>query len=101
MVSIAPSTPPRSLIASNSLYTASSTRSVSVSTTWLPCHGFSLKLYCEARNALVPESLRTLQNTARERKNVFEQLMEAVKYDSLGQISHALYDVGGGHRRNM
>ena len=42
-----------------------------------------------------------LQNTACERKNVFEQLMEAVKYNSLGQISHALYDVGGEYRRNM
>jgi isobutyryl-CoA mutase len=28
-------------------------------------------------------------------------LMEAVKYNSLGQISHALYDVGGEYRRNM
>jgi isobutyryl-CoA mutase len=52
-------------------------------------------------NGLAPESLETLQNTARERKNVFEQLMEAVKYNSLGQISHALYDVGGEYRRNM
>ncbi|MBL0163271.1 MAG: methylmalonyl-CoA mutase family protein [Xanthomonadales bacterium] len=42
-----------------------------------------------------------LQNTARERKNVFEALMEAVKTHSLGQISHALYDVGGEYRRNM
>ena len=42
-----------------------------------------------------------LQNTARERKNVFVQLMDAVKYNSLGQISHALYDVGGECRRNM
>jgi len=55
----------------------------------------------KARNGLAPESLRTLQNTARERRNVFEQLMEAVKYNSLGQISHALYDVGGEYRRNM
>ncbi|MGC1550800.1 MAG: methylmalonyl-CoA mutase family protein [Rhodanobacter sp.] len=61
----------------------------------------NVKTYGEARNGLVPESLRTLQNTARERKNVFEQLMEAVKYNSLGQISHALYDVGGEYRRNM
>ena len=45
--------------------------------------------------------LRYLQNTARERKNVFEALMEAVKTHSLGQISHALYDVGGEYRRNM
>jgi methylmalonyl-CoA mutase len=42
-----------------------------------------------------------LQQTARERRNVFEQLVEAVKYNSLGQISHALYDVGGEYRRNM
>jgi len=39
--------------------------------------------------------------TARDRRNVFEQLIEAVKYNSLGQISHALYDVGGEYRRNM
>ena len=43
MVSIAPSTPPRSLMASNSLYTASSTMSVSLSTMKLPCQGFSQK----------------------------------------------------------
>jgi methylmalonyl-CoA mutase len=57
--------------------------------------------YAKNRNDLAPQSLKTLQNTARERKNVFEQLMEAVKYNSLGQISHALYDVGGEYRRNM
>ena len=61
----------------------------------------NVKGYGDARNALAPESLKVLQNTARERKNVFEQLMEAVKYNSLGQISHALYDVGGEYRRNM
>ncbi len=55
----------------------------------------------EARNALAPESLKALQQTARDRKNVFEQLMEAVKFNSLGQISHALYEVGGEYRRNM
>ncbi|GGA37327.1 methylmalonyl-CoA mutase family protein [Dyella nitratireducens] len=57
--------------------------------------------YGKARNSLSPDSLKKLQVTARERKNVFEQLMEAVKYNSLGQISHALYDVGGEYRRNM
>ncbi len=45
--------------------------------------------------------LGSLQRTARERNNVFESLMEAVKTHSLGQISHALYDVGGEYRRNM
>jgi len=45
--------------------------------------------------------LRYFQDIARERRNVFEALMEAVKTHSLGQISHALYDVGGEYRRNM
>jgi methylmalonyl-CoA mutase len=48
-----------------------------------------------------PGSLPTLQQTARDRQNLFSALMEAVKYNSLGQISHALYDVGGEYRRNM
>ena len=61
----------------------------------------NVQAFGKARNNLAPESLKTLQNTARERKNVFEQLMEAVKYNSLGQISHALYEVGGEYRRNM
>jgi len=33
--------------------------------------------------------------------NLFEQLMETVKYCSLGQITNALYSVGGQYRRNM
>ncbi|MBD8524616.1 methylmalonyl-CoA mutase family protein [Pseudomarimonas arenosa] len=45
--------------------------------------------------------LHFLQNTARRRENVFAALMEAVKTHSLGQISHALYEVGGEYRRNM
>jgi methylmalonyl-CoA mutase len=61
----------------------------------------NVQAFGKARNPLAPESLKKLQVTARERKNVFEQLMEAVKYNSLGQISHALYDVGGEYRRNM
>jgi methylmalonyl-CoA mutase len=61
----------------------------------------NVKLYREARNALASDSLKVLQTTARDRRNVFEQLVEAMKYNSLGQISHALYDVGGGYRRNM
>ncbi len=49
----------------------------------------------------MPEGLGYLQKTARDRANVFAALMEAVKSYSLGQISHALYDVGGEYRRNM
>ena len=45
--------------------------------------------------------LAYLQKTARDRRNVFAALVEAVKTHSLGQISHALYDVGGEYRRNM
>ncbi len=57
--------------------------------------------YRAARNARGPKSLKHLQQTARDRKNIFAALMEAVKYNSLGQISHALYEVGGEYRRNM
>ncbi|WP_295686676.1 methylmalonyl-CoA mutase family protein, partial [uncultured Nevskia sp.] len=53
------------------------------------------------RNDLQADSLKNLQQTARDRRNIFESLLEAVKYNSLGQISHALYDVGGEYRRNM
>jgi methylmalonyl-CoA mutase len=45
--------------------------------------------------------LADLREVARERGNVFEALMEAVKVASLGQISGALYRVGGEYRRNM
>ncbi|MBL0041745.1 MAG: methylmalonyl-CoA mutase family protein [Xanthomonadales bacterium] len=45
--------------------------------------------------------LAFLQATARRRDNLFTALIEAVKTHSLGQISHALYDVGGEYRRNM
>jgi methylmalonyl-CoA mutase len=47
------------------------------------------------------DALAALQDTARERRNVFESLMDAVKVASLGQISEALYEVGGEYRRNM
>ncbi len=46
-------------------------------------------------------ALARLQDVARARGNVFEALMEAVKVASLGQISSALYEVGGEYRRNM
>ena len=57
--------------------------------------------YQANRIARAAEGLKFLQKTARERRNVFEALMEAVKTHSLGQISHALYEVGGEYRRNM
>jgi len=46
-------------------------------------------------------ALSCLQGVARDRGNVFAALMETVKSSSLGQVSAALYDVGGEYRRNM
>jgi isobutyryl-CoA mutase len=45
--------------------------------------------------------LKQLQQAAIRNENIFEKLMEASKYCSLGQITHALYQVGGQYRRNM
>lgn len=42
-----------------------------------------------------------LQSVARSRGNVFAELIDTVKSNSLGQISSALYEVGGEYRRNM
>ena len=56
----------------------------------------------QARNeAHAPAALERLQQVACGGANVFAQLMESVKTCSLGQISHALYEVGGRYRRNM
>jgi methylmalonyl-CoA mutase len=46
-------------------------------------------------------ALKRLQRVAIENGNLFEELMETVKYCSLGQITHALYEVGGQYRRSM
>jgi len=46
-------------------------------------------------------AIASLQDVARARGNVFEELMNTVKCNSLGQISAALYEVGGEYRRNM
>ncbi|GAB4488845.1 MAG: methylmalonyl-CoA mutase family protein [Saprospiraceae bacterium] len=47
------------------------------------------------------DALRRLQMAAIHNENLFAELMEAVKVCSLGQITHALYEVGGQYRRNM
>ena len=48
-----------------------------------------------------PAMLKTLQQAVIENKNVFEVLMDAVRVCSLGQITTALFEVGGQYRRNM
>jgi methylmalonyl-CoA mutase len=45
--------------------------------------------------------LKKLQRCSIRNENIFEQLMESVKYCSLGQITNALFSVGGQYRRNM
>ncbi len=47
------------------------------------------------------EMLQRLRGVAIRNGNLFEELMETVKYCSLGEITHALYAVGGQYRRNM
>lgn len=47
------------------------------------------------------EALKTLQHAAINQQNLFEVMMDAVKYCSLGQITNALFEVGGKYRRNM
>jgi methylmalonyl-CoA mutase len=56
----------------------------------------------QARHAAeAPAALERLQRVALEGGNIFAELMEAVKTCSLGQITQALYEVGGKYRRNM
>ncbi len=47
------------------------------------------------------ESIRRLQLAAINNRNMFKELMEATKTCTLGQITHALFEVGGQYRRNM
>ncbi|MEG0440109.1 MAG: methylmalonyl-CoA mutase family protein, partial [Solibacillus sp.] len=46
-------------------------------------------------------AIEQLKEVAKAGGNIFEQLMETVKVASLGQITNALYEVGGQYRRNM
>ena len=49
----------------------------------------------------VSEQLNAIQDAAINNQNIFERLMEATKVCSLGQITSALFQVGGQYRRNM
>ncbi len=50
---------------------------------------------------LTQEWLKKLQKAAIQNDNMFEIMMETSKYASLGQITNALFEVGGQYRRNM
>ena len=60
-----------------------------------------LKALHEANAEKSETLLSQIQDAAVQNRNIFEQLMEAVKYCSLGQITNALFEVGGQYRRNM
>jgi methylmalonyl-CoA mutase len=60
-----------------------------------------LAAFHEAHADEAPEALRRLQKAALSGRNIFAEMMNAVRHCSLGQISQALYDVGGKYRRNM
>ncbi len=61
----------------------------------------SLRTFEAAKEERAKEALRQLQQTATQDGNTFAALMEAAKVCSLGQLSRALYGVGGQYRRNM
>ncbi|MFD2518016.1 methylmalonyl-CoA mutase family protein [Salinimicrobium flavum] len=55
----------------------------------------------EAKKELEKETLEKVKKAAVQNENIFEVLMEATKVCSLGQITTALFEVGGQYRRNM
>ncbi len=55
----------------------------------------------KANSDKAEEGIKKVQEAAIQNKNMFEQLMETCKFASLGQITSALFEVGGQYRRNM
>ena len=60
-----------------------------------------LKEFQEQHSDECAAMLEQLQTAVIKNQNVFEVLMDAVRVCSLGQISHALFEVGGKYRRSM
>jgi methylmalonyl-CoA mutase len=61
----------------------------------------NLRAFQAQHRESAPKALQTLQQTAARGENIFAALLDAVQVASLGQISAALYEVGGQYRRNM
>jgi methylmalonyl-CoA mutase len=61
----------------------------------------NLQTFWKRNEGKSAEALQRLKAIAIANGNLFEELMETVKYCSLGQITNALYEVGGQYRRNM
>lgn len=60
-----------------------------------------LDAFHERHAGAAPAALAALQQAAIDNENVFARLMDAVRVCSLGQITTALFEVGGQYRRNM
>ncbi|MFC0136161.1 methylmalonyl-CoA mutase [Massilia eurypsychrophila] len=60
-----------------------------------------LEQFHQLHAAEAPQALAALQQAAIDNANVFDKLMDAVRVCSLGQITTALFEVGGQYRRNM
>ena len=61
----------------------------------------NLRAFQESHAASAGEALQRLKEAAVKNGNIFAELMETVQVASLGQITRALYEVGGQYRRNM
>ncbi|AVR45683.1 methylmalonyl-CoA mutase [Christiangramia fulva] len=61
----------------------------------------TLQTLHKAKESKAAETLRRIQKAAIHNENLFRELMEATKVCSLGQITNALFEVGGQYRRNM
>ncbi|MFV8226754.1 methylmalonyl-CoA mutase family protein [Christiangramia aquimixticola] len=61
----------------------------------------TLETLHKAKESKADQSLEKIKKAAVNNENLFEELMEATKVCSLGQITHALFEVGGQYRRNM
>jgi methylmalonyl-CoA mutase len=61
----------------------------------------NLRAFQDRNDEVASDSLAELQRVAVHGENIFAQLMETAKVASLGQMSRALYEVGGQYRRNM
>ncbi|MBP9885596.1 MAG: methylmalonyl-CoA mutase family protein [Leptospiraceae bacterium] len=55
----------------------------------------------KAKSSISNEKILSLKKSAIQNENLFERLMDVSKYLSLGQMTQALYEVGGQYRRNM
>jgi methylmalonyl-CoA mutase len=60
-----------------------------------------VKTVTEASKKKADKVLKDIQIAALKNENIFDSIMEAVKYCTIGQITNVMFKVGGQYRRNM